>query len=577
LKTRSHSNISILLIALVFLTSASIAIGNTNNVSVYGEQYGYNDNYPTKEINKYECQTGPFEGFFTSSPEFCKSKVIPDRDRDGGSTPPSNPDTDGDGVNDNVDNCPTTSNPEQVDRPDNDGIGNLCDPDDDNDGINDNVDNCPEIANTNQTDTDNDGIGNVCDSTPNTPNPDTDGDGVNDNVDNCPTTSNPDQADQDGDRIGNVCDPDDDNDGINDNDDNCPLVANTNQTDTDNDGIGDACDPDTTNPGVQPLVFYDLGYETGDIRSGWEWGISQAHDLNLTSDRLSTVGKSSETPLSPDPNGTQILKTTIHRGDLAKDTRGGQVDKNASRAEVRHNVTFQNGDEVWYHWYTLFPSEIDLSIPLENYHVWTQFHQLNDSSFCPNPANLTEKIFCPAVPITFNIVDDDNDIPDRGPVLQLNVIEKDIVGSNSNNFKNLWNITMTNNPSLQRGEWYEFLLHVNWAKCITFTPTGTCDNHGGGFVELWVKEPNDSIAEKELPKTIHFTLDEDSNVVGDSRVYAKQGLYTCNPITNPGGCTTPNGLTQTIYHDGMEIAKCPSSHPYYHPNTKQCFNTEPYT
>ena len=34
------------------------------NVSVYGEQYGYNDNYPTKEIDKYECQTGPFEGFF---------------------------------------------------------------------------------------------------------------------------------------------------------------------------------------------------------------------------------------------------------------------------------------------------------------------------------------------------------------------------------------------------------------------------------------------------------------------------------------------------------------------------------
>lgn len=27
----------------------------------------------------------PFEGFFTSSPELCKSKVTPDRDRDGGS------------------------------------------------------------------------------------------------------------------------------------------------------------------------------------------------------------------------------------------------------------------------------------------------------------------------------------------------------------------------------------------------------------------------------------------------------------------------------------------------------------
>ena len=29
--------------------------------------------YPTKE-NKYECRTGPFEGFFVSSVEFCKFK-----------------------------------------------------------------------------------------------------------------------------------------------------------------------------------------------------------------------------------------------------------------------------------------------------------------------------------------------------------------------------------------------------------------------------------------------------------------------------------------------------------------------
>ena len=27
--------------------------------------------YPT-EVNKYECRTGPFEGFFVSSVEFCK-------------------------------------------------------------------------------------------------------------------------------------------------------------------------------------------------------------------------------------------------------------------------------------------------------------------------------------------------------------------------------------------------------------------------------------------------------------------------------------------------------------------------
>ncbi len=43
---------------------------------------GYNENYyedrkyskyPTDE-KKYECRTGPFEGFFVSSVEFCKFK-----------------------------------------------------------------------------------------------------------------------------------------------------------------------------------------------------------------------------------------------------------------------------------------------------------------------------------------------------------------------------------------------------------------------------------------------------------------------------------------------------------------------
>jgi hypothetical protein len=45
--------------------------------------------------------------------------------------------------------------------------------DSDGDGVNDDVDNCPSIANANQTDTDTDGVGNACDA-------DDDGDGVTD-------------------------------------------------------------------------------------------------------------------------------------------------------------------------------------------------------------------------------------------------------------------------------------------------------------------------------------------------------------------------------------------------------------
>ena len=81
------------------------------------------------------------------------------------------------------------------------------------------------------------------------------------------------------------------------------------------------------------------------------------------------------------------------------------------------------------------------------------------------------------------------------------------------------------------------------------------------MVELWVKKPGESlfnpVVTRNTPNATHYNMDE------DGIVYAKQGLYT------------NSGVSQTIYHDGMEMAKCPPSHPNYHPNTKQCFTTPP--
>ena len=68
-----------------FLSSSMIMLAamplfNQNNFSnvkaqEYDGSYDYGDEiysqYPT-EINKYECRTGPFEGFFVGSVEFCK-------------------------------------------------------------------------------------------------------------------------------------------------------------------------------------------------------------------------------------------------------------------------------------------------------------------------------------------------------------------------------------------------------------------------------------------------------------------------------------------------------------------------
>jgi Tol biopolymer transport system component len=69
-------------------------------------------------------------------------------------------------------------------------------PDTDGDAVTDEADNCPIVSNGTQADGDTDGIGTACD--------------------NCPTTANPNQLNTDGDAPGNACDPDDDGDLVGD-------------------------------------------------------------------------------------------------------------------------------------------------------------------------------------------------------------------------------------------------------------------------------------------------------------------------------------------------------------------------
>ncbi len=142
-----------------------------------------------------------------------------------------NQDEDGDGINNDVDNCPSTANADQKDT-DGNGIGDVCQ-DTDGDGILDVNDNCPTKANSDQKDTDGNGIGDVCQ--------DTDGDGITDDIDNCPTTANADQKDINNDGVGDAC-QDTDGDSVLDINDNCPTKVNPDQKDTDGDGIGDVCD-----------------------------------------------------------------------------------------------------------------------------------------------------------------------------------------------------------------------------------------------------------------------------------------------------------------------------------------------
>jgi hypothetical protein len=219
------------------------------------------------------------------------------------------PDSDGDGVPDDVDDCPTVANPDQADA-DDDGMGDACDtcPSGDDGGCDDGDactrdDRCqagvcsgtavvctasdpcheagvcdsatgqcsnPEVPDGTAcsdgdsctqadacqagsctgtlADADGDGTPDCSDTCPQDPANDADQDGVCGDLDNCPTVANTDQVDTDHDRIGNACDGDDDNDGVPDGSDNCLLIHNPDQRDTDEDGVGDACDPRTGPP-----------------------------------------------------------------------------------------------------------------------------------------------------------------------------------------------------------------------------------------------------------------------------------------------------------------------------------------
>lgn len=174
---------------------------------------------------------------------------------------PTYVDTDGDGVNDDLDLCPLVSGKLQG-----------C-PDSDSDGIADLQDACPNLAGDKRLegcpDSDFDGIADINDSCPDTPGiislngcPDFDEDGIADEDDTCPTLAgtfaNDGCPDTDGDGIYDIIDncpnvkgnlkgcPDTDLDGVIDAEDFCPLVAGNKGTkgcpDSDADGVADVMD-----------------------------------------------------------------------------------------------------------------------------------------------------------------------------------------------------------------------------------------------------------------------------------------------------------------------------------------------
>jgi hypothetical protein len=81
---KSILTFGVLLSSLIILAATPVNLISNVMAQYYDDHYyNYDDDmystYPT-EVNKYECQKGPLEGFFVSSVEFCKHVKFDDKD-----------------------------------------------------------------------------------------------------------------------------------------------------------------------------------------------------------------------------------------------------------------------------------------------------------------------------------------------------------------------------------------------------------------------------------------------------------------------------------------------------------------
>ena len=190
---------------------------------------------------------------------------------------------------------------------------NVFSVDTDDDGFDDNVDNCPAIVNLSQLDTDGDLIGNACDD-------DVDGDGVENGLDLFPLDIS-EWADNDGDGKGDNRDLNDDNDAVLDDDDLWPF-DNRRSLDTDGDGVADSWE--SFSPYLYASILMeplcDLLFLYSDFPSLLASNPSILNDFYLVTPGVNNVyeGVSFKSPIPLDSAGTRAGWRVSRNGSSMK-------------------------------------------------------------------------------------------------------------------------------------------------------------------------------------------------------------------------------------------------------------------
>jgi hypothetical protein len=298
--------------------------------------------------------------------------------------------------------------------------------------------------------------------------------------------------------------------------------------------------------------MFDLDYETGDLNNAWGWYCSEYEQDD--------PGHSDPRILSGERLGVSSDAAAEGRLGLYTTTRSIDTVYGGARAELvlcdanKSKILLGQDDEVWYSWYTMFPSNVDFT--KQKWLVWTQWHHTGPTSSPPLELAMNER----------------NNIQYLYLQVASHYYEKQRLGQNCNLTVNSCGILWKD--QLQQGKWYKINLHVIWSTCQTYvleTYLGQtiprCDNPGKGLIEMWVDG-------NKVVDVSHFTLYGDKNspyntgvdenaVELGKQVYLKQGIYrntdvVCTPTMFRGCVYAPyfyrdNNVYQTIFHDRMYI------------------------